>query len=197
MGEFYQELKTMSNLQSKLNGRFPDKARRALYLLPVVIMGIFFFYPVRRLVISWPTKHQQIIFPVPTDGIFRVLYDTRPNGHQTTGVFQVSKSDKLRFVRMLYRKPLDIKELESRYAPGKVTEDAERVYVHQDIPPVPEIHICVSNVRRQALSLNGKLIYFCNLFPEGALLNIKILRRSQVIWWWLGYRKNKSEPSIH
>ncbi len=159
--------------------------RKVFGLLLVVLMVIFALYPVRKMVVIWPAGHRQIAYPTPHGGKFMILYDTRREGHHATGEFEICRDGKIRFVRMIYLKPF--KGMKDTLAPDRVGEDSQRIFVRQDLPPVPALHLVVSREKNQALLLGGQAIKFSQLFPEGAVLEIKTVRRLQAFWWWLRY----------
>jgi len=153
------------------------------FLLVAAIVSIV-LYPVRRLVVTWPAGQRHESFAIPPDGRFWIVYDSRQEGHDTTGEFQVCRDGKIRFRRMIYRKPF--KEKRNFFMPGDMSEDMERIFVRQDLSPIPALHLVVSRKNNQALLLDGRTIKFSKLFPEGALLTIKTVPRPRVYGWLYG-----------
>lgn len=161
--------------------KFIQNRRRSIFLFLIAILTAIVLYPSRRLVVAWPMVHRQKIFSLPPSGRFIIVYDDRRKGHHAMGDFLVVGDGKIRFLRMIYKKPM--KGIETYFNAKDITEDEESVFVRQNNAPVPALHIVVSKVKNQALILDGQAIKFRELFPEGAVLTIKTDRRPRVAWW--------------
>ncbi len=164
-------------------GRWSWKTLGGLALLTAVI--VFALSPVRRLIVASPAQNIRKIYPLPVNSRFRILYDARSQGHRVMGEFEIVRNGQFRLLRMIYRKPFPLERLKTIVPPRTVTEDATHVYIRQKIPPFPALHLVVTAPRRQTLLMDHRVVRFRDIFPHGALLDIRTVRRARIFWWWL------------
>ena len=171
--------------------------RKVLGLVILTGMMIFMLAPVRKLVVSFPSGNLRMVYPLPPHGRFSILYDARPEGHHATGDFFIERDGRLRLLRMIYQKPFPLGKIRNTVSPGCVTEDPSHVFVRQEIPPFPAVHLVVTAARGQTLLLEGRAVHLRDIFPEGALLDIRTVRRARLFWWWMNWTGTYLEGSRH